>query len=62
MASYRSRRILQYLHGNVTKGVESLSDARSFVRLLDALDYRERLFLECALVDRAYLRQFRSAI
>jgi len=62
MVTNRALGILGWLRNNVVQGVENLADARAFVRNLTSLTDQERLFLECALMNRAQLDEFHAAL
>ncbi len=58
MITGRARRILKFVKHNSEGRVESLANARTLIRQLGNLTGRERLFLECATLDRRTLRRF----
>ena len=62
MVTDRALGILGWLRNNVVQGVESLSDARAFVRTLRSLSDQERLFLECALMNRVQMDEFHAVL
>jgi len=63
MVTKRARNLLGFLRTNVEQDLETIRDARKFVRQVeDYLSETERLFLGCALRSRAQLREFGAAI
>ena len=55
MPTARARLILDFLFANVDEGLETIEDARRFVKRLD-LEPKERLFLEVALRDHMQMK------
>ena len=62
MVTDRALGILGWLRNNVVRGVETLPDARAFVRNLTSLTDQERLFLECALMNRVRMDEFYTVL
>ncbi len=52
--------ILAHLRSNINAGLESLEDARGFVKLMDGLTDDERLLLEVALLDTESTEAFHA--
>ena len=61
MVTDRARNVLAFLKKNVESDVETMKDARRFVRDLEELSDGERLFLDCALKDMGSMAQFGTA-
>lgn len=62
MVTDRARNVLAFLKKNVENEVETMKEARRFVRGLQELTEGERLFLDCALKDMGSMAQFEAAI
>ena len=63
MVTKRARNLLGFLRDNVEQEVETIRDARKFVRQIEeCLSEYERLFLGCALQSRVQMREFCSAL
>jgi hypothetical protein len=59
MVTPRARSLLTFLHKNIIEQeIETMGEARRFVRRLDGLTEGERLFLNCALLDPRDLKKF----
>ncbi len=54
--------VLAFLRDNVRDGLESLEDARSFVKQLDGLTRDELLYLEISLLDSDHLECFYASL
>ena len=61
MVTKRAYNMLGFVESNIRQKVETLEDARRFVRRMGKdLSESERLFLELALQSRNHLREFGS--
>jgi hypothetical protein len=63
MVTRRAQKMLGFMHNNIEQKVETLEDARRFLRRVGRdLSETERLFLSLALQSRNQLREFRSTL
>ncbi len=58
----RVSNILSFLRTNIRTETETLRQARSFVRRAEGLTVRERLCLECALLNQSQMEAFHKSL
>ena len=62
MPSEVALQMLAFLGNSVESGLETIQEARRFVRRIEGLREEDRCFLECALRDKADMEDFHAAL